>query len=59
MKHLLFEDNGEFRAGTVMSEAGSNLQVELASGKRAKVKAAHVVLRYDTPAPETLIPVAR
>src|SRR5690606_29548027 len=59
MKHLLFEDNGDFRAGTVLSEAGSNLQVELASGKRAKVKAAHVVLRYDAPSPEQLMPQAR
>ncbi|HRO58839.1 MAG TPA: RNB domain-containing ribonuclease [Burkholderiaceae bacterium] len=59
MKHLLYEDNGEFRAATVMSEAGSSLQVELASGKRAKVKASHVVLRFDSPSPEALMPAAR
>jgi len=59
MKHLLFDDNGDFRAGTLMSEAGSSLQVELASGKRAKVKASHVMLRYDSPSPETLLPAAR
>ncbi len=59
MKHLLYEDNGEFRAATLMSEAGSSLQVELASGKRAKVKASHVVLRFDSPSPEALMPAAR
>ncbi|MFP5405796.1 MAG: ribonuclease catalytic domain-containing protein, partial [Gammaproteobacteria bacterium] len=59
MKHLLYEDNGEFRAASVMSEAGSTLQVEMASGRRAKVKAAHVMLRYDTPSPETLLATAQ
>ncbi|MCM5570682.1 RNB domain-containing ribonuclease [Burkholderiaceae bacterium FT117] len=59
MKHLLFEDNGDFKAGTLMSEAGSSLQVELASGKRAKVKASHVLLRFDAPAPDALLPAAR
>jgi len=59
MKHLLFEDNGDFRAGTVLSEAGASLQPALASGKRTKVKAAHVVLRFDTPAPDGLIVAAR
>ncbi|MGE3862298.1 MAG: RNB domain-containing ribonuclease [Burkholderiaceae bacterium] len=59
MKHLLFEDNGDFRAGTVLAETGGSMQVELASGKRAKVKGAHVVLRFDSPAPDELLPAAR
>lgn len=59
MKHLLFEDNGDFRAGTVLSETGGSIQVELASGKRAKVKGAHVVLRFDSPSPDELLPAAR
>lgn len=59
MKHLLFEDNGDFRAGTALSETGGSLQVETASGRRAKVKASHVLLRFDTPAPDALIPAAR
>ncbi len=58
MKYLLYEDNGDFRAASVMSEAGSSLQVELASGRRAKIKAAHVMLRYDSPSPEDLLPAA-
>ena len=59
MKHLLFDDNGEFRAGSILSEAGASLQVELASGKRVKIKSAHVLLRFDVPAADTLLPAAR
>jgi exoribonuclease-2 len=59
MKHLLFEDNGDFKAGTLMSEAGSSLQVEMASGKRTKIKASHVLLRFDSPGADGLLPAAR
>ncbi len=47
----MFEDAGKFLAGRVMSEAESSAQVELDSGKRVKVKAAHVMLKFDKPAP--------
>ncbi len=59
MKHLLYDDNGDFRAGTALSETGGSLQVQTASGKRAKVKASHVLLRFDAPQPDALIPAAR
>lgn len=59
MKHLLFDDNGEFKAGSTLSEAGASLQVELASGKRVKLKSAQIVLRFDAPAPDALLPAAR
>jgi len=54
-QHVLFEEDGAFRAGTVLSGTEGALQVELASGKRVKVKAAHVLLRYDAPAPAELL----
>jgi exoribonuclease-2 len=38
-----------------MSDAESSLQVELDSGKRVKVKAANVMLRFERPAPAELI----
>ncbi len=38
-----------------MSEAESSLQVELDSGKRVKVKAANVLLRFEKPAPAELL----
>ena len=49
--NALFEDAGKFLAGRVLSEAESSMQVELDSGKRVKVKAAQVLLKFDKPAP--------
>ena len=53
--YALFDDAGKFHAGRVMSEAESSLQVELDSGKRVKVKAANVMLRFEKPAPAALL----
>ncbi len=53
--HLLFDDDGAFKAGTEMANAGTSHQVELPSGKRAKVKASHVLLRFAEPSPAALI----
>ena len=47
MKQVLFEEDGAFRVGTVLSEAGASFQVEAAHGKRSKVKSASVLLRFD------------
>ncbi len=52
--YVLFDEGGKFLCGRLMSEAESSCQVELASGKRAKVKAANVLLRFESPAPEAL-----
>ena len=56
--YALYEDAGRFHAGRVMSESESSLQIELASGKRAKVKAANVLLRFASPEPEALLAAA-
>jgi exoribonuclease-2 len=53
--YALFDDAGKFLAGRVMSEAESSMQIELDSGKRVKVKAAHVLLRFEKPAPAELL----
>src|SRR5205085_2590132 len=47
MKQVLFEEDGAFRVGTILGEAGASLQVEAAHGKRSKVKAASILLRFD------------
>ena len=47
MKQVLFEEDGAFRVGTILSEAGAAFQVEAAHGKRSKVKASAVLLRFD------------
>ncbi|MFM2056710.1 MAG: hypothetical protein RLY71_1095, partial [Pseudomonadota bacterium] len=53
--YALFEDTGKFLAGRVMSEADSSMQIELDSGKRVKVKAANVLLKFDKPQPAELL----
>jgi exoribonuclease-2 len=57
--YALFDDAGKFTAGRVMSESDTSLQVELDSGRRVKVKAGHVLLRFDSPAPAELLQRAR
>jgi exoribonuclease-2 len=53
--YALFEDGGKFFAGRLMSEAEASVQLELDSGKRVKLKSAHVLLRFSQPAPSELI----
>jgi exoribonuclease-2 len=53
--HTLFEDAGKFLAGRILSESDVSLQVELDSGKRVKVKAAHALLKFEKPTPAELV----
>ncbi len=57
--YALFEDAGKFLAGRVMLETDNSVQIELDSGKRVKVKAAHVLLKFDKPQPGELIAAAQ
>jgi exoribonuclease II len=59
MTYALFEDAGKFHAGRVMSESDASMQVELDSGKRVKVKAANVLLKFEQPLPAELMSRAR
>jgi exoribonuclease-2 len=56
---VLFEEAGKYLGGRVLSEAEASAQVELDTGKRLKVKSAHIVLRFEKPAPAELIVEAR
>ena len=47
MKQVLFEEDGAFRVGTILAEAGASFQVEAAHGKRSKVKGTAILLRFD------------
>ena len=53
--YALFEEAGKFMAGRILSEAEASAQVELDSGKRVKVKAAQMLLKFDKPAPAQLL----
>ena len=47
--NVLFEEDGAFKAGTIVADNDSSLQVDTASGKRVKLKAANVLLRFAAP----------
>ncbi|MDD2712072.1 MAG: RNB domain-containing ribonuclease [Simplicispira sp.] len=57
--YALFEETGKFLAGRILSEADTSAQIELDSGKRVKAKAAHILLRFEKPAPAELIAQAQ
>lgn len=59
MSYALFDDSGKFLAGRVMSQTDASLQIELESGRRVKVKAAHVLLYFDAPEPARLLDQAQ
>ncbi|MDO9009141.1 MAG: RNB domain-containing ribonuclease, partial [Thiobacillus sp.] len=53
--HLIFEEDGHFKAGSILSESDATAQVETASGKRSKIKAANILLRFAAPAPSEVM----
>ncbi len=53
--NVLFEEDGAFKAGTVLADNSASLQVETHTGKRVKVKAANVLLRFAAPVPGELL----
>jgi exoribonuclease-2 len=58
--HVLFEEDGQLKAGTILADQETSLQVEAASGRRLKIKAANVLLRFAAPGPaETLAEAQR
>ena len=57
--HVFFEDDGAFKAGSVLVDNDTSLQVEAASGKRLKIKAANVLLRFAEPSPSALLAEAQ
>ena len=53
--HVLFEEDGAFKTATILTDNDTSLQLEMVSGKRAKIKAANVLLRFQEPAPGELL----
>ena len=49
--YLFFEEDGSFKTGTVLSQAGNAYQVELPTGRRTKIKASHAFFTFETPGP--------
>ena len=53
--NLFFEESGDFKAGAVLSQQGEAYQVELPTGKRAKVRARDVLLQFAAPTPAEML----
>ena len=52
---VLFEEDGAFKAGTILADNDSSLQVETSHGKRVKLKSSHVLMRFREPSPGDLL----
>jgi exoribonuclease-2 len=57
--NVLYEEEGEFKVGTVHAQAPASFQVETPHGRRAKIKAASVLLQFERPAPAELLAAAQ
>lgn len=57
--NVLFEESGEFHAASIMSQQGEAFQVEMVTGKRAKVKAKDVLLQFASPSPQEVMEQGR
>src|SRR6476619_1214471 len=48
--NVFYEEEGTFKVGAILADNDTSLQVEAAHGKRSKIKASAVLLRFDQPA---------
>ena len=48
--NILYEEDGSFKVGSIMADNTTSIQIETLSGKRSKIKAANVMLRFTQPA---------
>ena len=48
--NVFYEEEGIFKVGAILADNDTSLQVEAPHGKRSKIKASAVLLRFDTPA---------
>ncbi|HSD36303.1 MAG TPA: ribonuclease catalytic domain-containing protein [Rhodocyclaceae bacterium] len=53
--NVLFEEDGVFKTGTILADNDTSLQVETAHGKRVKLKANSILLRYANPTASELL----
>jgi exoribonuclease-2 len=56
--HLLYEEDGELKAGTVLERSPASFHVESPHGRRSKIKAANVLLSFERPGAAELLGAA-
>lgn len=47
--NIFYEEDGSFKVGSILSDNTTSLQIENLHGKRSKIKAANVLLRFNQP----------
>jgi len=57
--NVLYDENGDFKLGTILSEQDGSLQIESQHGKRTRVKSSHVLMRFGEPPLAELLPAAQ
>ncbi|MBC7804053.1 MAG: RNB domain-containing ribonuclease [Candidatus Parcubacteria bacterium] len=57
--NVLYEEEGEYKAGSVLSQSPASFQVESPHGRRTKIKAASIVLSFERPSAGELLAGAR
>ncbi len=57
--NVFYEEDGAFKAAVVMTDNDTTLQVEAPHGKRSKIKATAVLLRFERPSAAVLIEEAQ
>lgn len=53
--HLFFEEDGSFKAGSILSQVGNAYQVQLPTGRRTKIKVSHSFFTFEQPSPADLV----
>lgn len=53
--HLLYEEDGELKTGTVLERSPASFHVRSPHGRRSKIKAASVLLAFERPEPAVLL----
>ena len=56
---MLYEEEGDLKAGAVLAQAPASFQVESPHGRRSKVRAGNVLLAFERPAPGELLAEAQ
>lgn len=53
--HVIYEESGAFKVGTILADNDTSLHIEAQHGKRGKIKSNTVLLRFADPAPTELL----
>ena len=57
--NVLYEEEGEYKAGAVLSQSPASFQIESPHGRRSKIKASNVVITFERPSAGELLAEAR